>query len=199
MKPILLMPVAPALAGGRSEPRNRPARLPVFSLFFSFGISQNGSGKRRANREPRQPITKAVLRNSRARLGRGDDDRTIGSRAPPSGSTAPPSSPRHAHPGRAGSSGRAGAPRSSRRAASGRRAPPGSRCRGSGQEVAPVDSIRHRFSFRTGPEAGSKRSTPSDAVWLKGCGNEASEGLVGPGAFGVGGRAGAEEEAAFLK
>src|SRR6266508_2522338 len=56
------MPVAPALTCRRKIGAERPAGAALRILVvFSFGISQNRSGKRRANRERRHSITEAVL------------------------------------------------------------------------------------------------------------------------------------------
>src|SRR6266540_5015824 len=56
------MPVAPALTCRRKIGAERPAGAALRILVvFSFGIGQNGSGKRRANRERRHSTTEAVL------------------------------------------------------------------------------------------------------------------------------------------
>src|SRR6266542_4965031 len=92
------MPVAPALTCRRKIGAERPAGAALRILVvFSFGISQNRSGKRRANRERTHSITEAVLsgkplysRRDRARAGqewapesrtRAERERTPGRRA----------------------------------------------------------------------------------------------------------------------
>jgi hypothetical protein len=250
------MPVAPALTCRRKIGAERPAGAALRILVvFSFGISQNRSGIRRANRERRHSITEAVLSRkppygAPARRWRGDDDqadgscaaahgfdgdfdsvgtsrqgRAFGDQARAAGGVGHGDSERcpcRAVAGSAGfsllcvrspvkrtSSGPCERPLIMSTALSNARVPSATGCEQRShavqraesrrsardlQKVAPIGRVRHRFSFRTGPEAGSGGSTPSDAVW-----RGSVERSVGHGAFGVGGRAGAEEEAAFLK
>src|SRR6266542_264458 len=65
MKPILLMPVAPALAGGRSEPKGRPARLFAFSLFFRSGLVRTGLAKGERTENERTLSQKPSCQGSR--------------------------------------------------------------------------------------------------------------------------------------